>query len=174
VRKARKDERCMLTDRSPSGRGLLLPEELASYFKKLVCPASTISSPRRQLFLPTNDNYFLTRRAERSARPRRCFLRDGSGRWESGKPAFGFLTFPSALVAGAVGMWESRLLLARFPRGLWKEGEACLWLSTLPTDPAFPQLAFLPRRRFRPPRFEFPPVVVSWRVQPGSSGCSTR
>jgi hypothetical protein len=37
-------------------------------------------------------------------------------------------------------MWESRRLLARFPRGSWKEGEACLWLSTLSTAPAFPQL----------------------------------
>jgi hypothetical protein len=38
-------------------------------------------------------------------------------------------------------MWESRLSLARFPRGSWKEGEACLWLSTLSTAPAFPQLS---------------------------------
>src|ERR1044071_5775737 len=30
-------------------------------------------------------------------------------------------------------MWESRLPLARFPRGSWKEGEACFWLSTLST-----------------------------------------
>ena len=38
-------------------------------------------------------------------------------------------------------MWESRRLLARFPRGSWKEGEACFWLSTLSTAPAFPQLS---------------------------------
>jgi hypothetical protein len=41
-------------------------------------------------------------------------------------------------------MWESRRLLARFPRGSWKEGEACFWLSTLSTAPAFPQLTRLP------------------------------
>ena len=33
--------------------------------------------------------------------------------------------FSIAFVAGAVGMWESRLPLARFPRGSWKEWEAC-------------------------------------------------
>ena len=37
------------------------------------CTASTISPPRRQLFRPTNDNYFLTLRAARSALPRRFF-----------------------------------------------------------------------------------------------------
>ena len=58
------------------------------------------------------------------------------GKW---KTCFWFSTFPSALVAGAVEMWESRLPLARFPRGSWKEGEACFWLSTLSTAPAFPQ-----------------------------------
>jgi hypothetical protein len=41
-------------------------------------------------------------------------------------------------------MWESRLLWARFPRGSWKEWEAGLWLSTLSTAPAFPQLSRLP------------------------------
>jgi len=38
-------------------------------------------------------------------------------------------------------MWESRRFLARFPRGSWEEWEACLWLSTLSTAPAFPQLS---------------------------------
>jgi hypothetical protein len=37
-------------------------------------------------------------------------------------------------------MWESRRRLARFPRGSWKGWEACSWLSTLSTAPAFPQL----------------------------------
>lgn len=37
------------------------------------------------------------------------------GKWETG---FWFSTFPSALVAGAVGMWESRRVLVRFPRGM--------------------------------------------------------
>ena len=59
------------------------------------------------------------------------------GKWET---CCWFSTFPSALVVGAVGMWESRRLLARFPRGSWKEWEACFWLSTLSTAPAFPQL----------------------------------
>src|SRR3954452_22651359 len=54
------------------------------------------------------------------------------GKWET---CFWFSTFPSAFVAGAVGMWESRRPLARFPRGSWKEWEACLWLSTLSTVP---------------------------------------
>ncbi|MGH7600409.1 MAG: hypothetical protein ACREOI_28990, partial [bacterium] len=34
------------------------------------------------------------------------------GKWET---CFWFSTFPSAFVAGAVEMWESRPLLARFP-----------------------------------------------------------
>src|ERR1035438_7515562 len=87
------------------------------------CPASTISLGRRQLFLPVNDNYLLTLRrrgapaadADCEARPRPGFLPQGyqkPWRWESGKPAF-----PSAFAVGAVGMWESRLPLARFPRG---------------------------------------------------------
>ena len=73
-------------------------------------------------------------------------------KWET---CFWFSTFPSAVVVGAVGMWESRLLLARFPRGSWKEWEACLWLSTLSTAPAFPQLSRfseLVRRQAQPRR----------------------
>jgi len=42
-------------------------------------------------------------------------------------------------------MWESRLLLAKISKGLWKEGEACFWLSTLSIAPAFPQLSQLAR-----------------------------
>src|ERR1022692_4918160 len=63
-----------------------------------------------------------------------------SGRWESGKPAFGFPLFhpPSS-----PELWECGNLA-----GLWrdfqgargKSGEACFWLSTLSTGPAFPQL----------------------------------
>ena len=52
------------------------------------------------------------------------------GKWET---CFWFSTFPSAVVVGAVGMWKSRLPLVRFPRGSWKEGKACPWLSTLST-----------------------------------------
>jgi hypothetical protein len=40
-------------------------------------------------------------------------------------------------------MWKSRRLLAKFPRGSWKEGEARIWLSTLSTAPAFPRLSRL-------------------------------
>ena len=81
-------------------------------------------------------------RAEGEARPRPAFLFWGRGieavgKWET---CFWFSTFPSAFVAGAVEMWESRRLLARFPRGLWKGWEARLWLSMLSTAPAFPQL----------------------------------
>src|SRR5579884_435024 len=65
------------------------------------------------------------------------YLLGAVGKWET---CFLFSTFPSARVAGAVEMWESRRLWARFPRGSWKEWEACLWLSTLSTAPAFPQL----------------------------------
>ena len=42
-------------------------------------------------------------------------------------------------------MWESRRLLARFPRGSWKVWEAGFWLSTLSTGPACPQLFFCRR-----------------------------
>ena len=45
-------------------------------------------------------------------------------------------------------MWESRRVVARFPRDSWKEGEACLWLSTLSTAPAFPPF-FRPCRAVR-------------------------
>src|SRR5450759_1983204 len=38
-------------------------------------------------------------------------------------------------------MWESRMFLAGFPRGLWKGWEACLRLSMLSTAPAFPRLS---------------------------------
>jgi hypothetical protein len=37
-------------------------------------------------------------------------------------------------------------VLGEISKGLWKEGEACFWLSTLSTVPAFPQLSF--RRNF--------------------------
>src|SRR5436190_5058439 len=87
--------------------------------------------------------------------------------------------FSIALVVGAVEMWESRLPLARFPRGSWKEWEACLWLSTLSTAPAFPQLTHLPvfvtpALRLMLLRPGFPPADSSWRALPGSSGCSAR
>ena len=62
------------------------------------------------------------------------------GKWET---CSWFSTFPSAFIVGAVEMWESRPLLARFPRGSWKEGEACFWLSTLSTAPSFPQPSLL-------------------------------
>jgi len=76
------------------------------------------------------------RRADGFARRNRSRGREaGVGKW---KTCFWFSTFPDRF-AGAVGMWESRLPLARFPRGLWKERKARLWLSTLSTAPAFPR-----------------------------------
>jgi hypothetical protein len=126
----------------------------------------------RQLLLRIDDNYFSgsttissgSRRREaavagRWAKPAPrsgfSFFRDRElvavGKWET---CFWFSTFPSALVAGAVGMWESCRFLARFPRGSWKEGKACLWLSTLSTAPPFPQLSSVP-----------------WAL--GSAGCGT-
>ena len=116
------------------------------------CPASTISSPRRQLFLPANDNHFLPLRAKRSVRPRTFTFQRWFGAVGMRATCFWFPTFPFALVAGAVEMWESRLLLAGFPSGSWQEGAACFWPSTLSTDAAFPQLSFLPRCLFSPPR----------------------
>jgi hypothetical protein len=59
------------------------------------------------------------------------------GKW---KTCFGFPLFHPPSSSKLWELWESRPPLARFPRGSWKEGEACLWLSTLSTAPAFPQL----------------------------------
>jgi hypothetical protein len=103
---------------------------------------TTISPYQRQLLLDSWAARSARRLAEGEARPRGLvvwfsdiYIFGAGGKW---KTCFWFCTFPSAFVAGAVGMWESRLPLARFPRGSWKEGEACFWLSTLSTAPAFP------------------------------------
>src|ERR1039458_2967380 len=77
------------------------------------------------------------------------FEREGIGAVGKWKTWFLFFTFPSALVAAAVGMWKSRPALARFPRGSWKEWEACFWLSPLSTGPAFPQLCEIRRASCR-------------------------
>ena len=133
------------------------------------CPASTISSPRRQLFLPANDNHFLPLRAKVSVRPRTFTFQRWFGAVGMRATCFWFPTFPFAFVAGAVEMWESRRPLARFPRGSGEEWEARVWLSTLSTAPAFPQLSFPPvfrrsvHRRLIRPRSGFPPVDFSWR-----------
>ena len=60
-------------------------------------------------------------------------------RWESGKPALGFPLF-HRLVAGAVGMWESRRS-CEISKERWEEGKSCFWISTLSTAPPFPQLS---------------------------------
>ena len=73
-------------------------------------------------------------------------------------------------------MWESRLLLARFPRGSWKE------LGSLPLafhafhSPVISTALFLAgfgfdieSRRLIRPRFGFPPVDSSWPPPRGSS-----
>ncbi len=61
-------------------------------------------------------------------------------------------------------MWESRLPSARFPRGSWKEWEACLWLSTLSTAPAFPQLSFLPFFGFLAPTAASFALALAFRL----------
>ena len=71
----------------------------------------------------------------------------GGGKVEN---LFLVFNFSRALVAVAVGMWESRQPSAGFPRGSWKEREGCLWLSALSTAPAFPRLLANVRYR-RPP-----------------------
>ena len=60
-----------------------------------------------------------------------------SGRWESGKPAFGFPLFhrpqltkkpfieADKIAVGAVGMWESRGV-GEIPKGLWERVESLL------------------------------------------------
>ena len=60
------------------------------------------------------------------------------GKWET---CFWFSTFPSAFVVDAVGMWESRLLLARFPRAVERVGSLRLAFHAF-HSPAFPQLSF--------------------------------
>ena len=57
-----------------------------------------------------------------------------SGRWKSGNPAFGFPLFHR--LAGAVGMWESRL--GRFPKAGGAEGNLLLVFLRV-HDPAFPR-----------------------------------
>src|ERR1035438_10468367 len=103
---------------------------------------TTIISPGQREFLCSSEAAWGARlRARAKARPADrvlCFSRKrirGGGKMEN--LLLGF-HFPVRLVAGAVEMWESRLPSARFPRGSWKEGEACFWLSTLSTAPAFP------------------------------------
>src|SRR5260370_30197928 len=74
------------------------------------------------------------RRGGRRAKPARflfVFLSYMRTRWESGKPALGFPLF-HGVVAGAVGMWESRLLLARFPRGCGKRGKPAFGFPRFP------------------------------------------
>src|SRR6202040_4460945 len=84
------------------------------------------------------------RRAEGEARPRPGFSfreKGDSWRWESGKPAFGFPLFHPPASAGAVEMWESRVL-CEISKERWEEGKSCLWISPLSTVPPFPQLVF--------------------------------
>src|SRR5579872_1158607 len=61
--------------------------------------------------------------------------------WESGKPAFGFPLFHPRLAE----LWECGNLaaFARFPRGGGNGGKLAFQLSTVSTDPSFPQLLSL-------------------------------
>jgi hypothetical protein len=91
------------------------------------------------------------RAAGEASRPRVCFFVLGKGKSRGGGKVGNLLLvfhFSIALVVGAVEMWESRLPLARFPRGSWKEWEACFWLPTVSTAPPFPQRS-LPYREVR-------------------------
>src|SRR5205809_6781545 len=100
-------------------------------------------------------------------------------RWESGNPVFGFPLFhpPRRRSCGNVGISPA---LGEISKGLWKQGEACFWLSTVSTGPSFPQLSVLPFFVFRAgrhlirPRPGFRPVDSSWHAQPGSWVYSTR
>ena len=62
------------------------------------------------------------------------------GKWET---CFWFSTFPSACFRWSCGNVGISPVLGEIPKGLWKEGEACFWLSTLSTAPAFPRLSRL-------------------------------
>src|SRR5947208_1765172 len=66
-------------------------------------------------------------------------------RWESGKPVFGFPLFhpPRRRSCGNV---EISPALGEISKDLWKQGEACFWLSTVSTGPSFPQLSVRARR----------------------------
>jgi hypothetical protein len=110
------------------------------------CLTTIISPDQRQLLL-TFSAGAKRHRAARGAQPARvCFVlflgekRKGGGK--VGNPLLVF-HFSIRLAAGAVEMWESRLPLARFPRGSWEAGETCFWFSTLSTAPPFPQLSSL-------------------------------
>ena len=59
------------------------------------------------------------------------------GKWET---CFWFSTFPSACFRWSCGNVGISPALGEISKGLWKEGEACLWLSTLSIAPPFPQL----------------------------------
>jgi hypothetical protein len=60
------------------------------------------------------------------------FVKGQNERWESGNPAFGFPLFLAG-IAGAVGMWESRLW--RFPRAVGNDGKpVSRWLALSDAD----------------------------------------
>jgi hypothetical protein len=52
-------------------------------------------------------------------------------------------------------MWEWRLPFGAISKGLWKEWEACFWLSMLSTAPAFPLLSLRPFFVARRPSLSF-------------------
>jgi hypothetical protein len=60
------------------------------------------------------------------------------GKWET---CFWFSTFPSACFPPELWKCGISPVLGEIPKGLWKQGEACFWLSTVSIGPSFPQLS---------------------------------
>jgi hypothetical protein len=113
------------------------------------CLTTIISPDQRQLLLTSSAG--AKRRRGRGAKPARVWgfpsFRSSFEREKKGGGKVGNLLlvfhFSIRLAVGAVEMWESRLPLARFPRGSWEAWETCFWFSTLSTAPPFPQLSSL-------------------------------
>jgi len=108
-----------------------------------VCPASTTFPCQRQLFFPIGLIFrspSVRRRRRTGVSPtaaaKGSFFRPTQNRRrESGKPAFGFPLFRR--IAGAVEMWESRLLLARFPRDCGNGGKPAFGVPRFPQSRHF-------------------------------------
>src|SRR5438105_6356741 len=89
------------------------------------------------------------------------FLREQEPRRESGNPAFGFPLF-LAVVAGAVGMWESR---SGDFQGLWETMENLLLVFLVFHRPSFPQPS-LPLSSCRPPSSESRKQLLFFLLHP--------
>ncbi len=133
-----------------------------NYFFSLT---TTISPGQRQLLLDSLGGAKRSPPGGGRSPPAALFFRlrerGDSWRWESGKPAFGFPLFhpPSSPELWKCGnlarCWRD------FQGARGKSWKACLWLSTLSTDPAFPQLSFLLSLWFRRCRLHSPSPWLS-------------